>query len=113
MQTLPIDATRLGTLTYLSSTPVLRDGSPAIDRATGLPRHEIQLLQQLPPSGDITPRPEVMLVKIPAAEAPTITPMAPVALTDVNAFIWESGGRSGVSLSAAGVEPVGGGRRGE
>ena len=52
-------------------------------------------------------------VTVPSSVPITITPGQPLTLINPRVMHWETGGRSGMSWSADGIEQPGGGRRGE
>lgn len=95
----------LGTMSALSVERGQRDGAP--QERNGVPVWVVTVLHQTParPDGSV-PKPAVEQVKVATLTEPKLAPMTPVTFSELTAMVWSMEGRSGVALSASGVQAV-------
>lgn len=99
MRSIPVDQTRLD-IKAIDVAPKHRDGVQTLN-ADNVPVWTVQAL--------VTPtegKAELVVVNVPAAQSPSLVPLAPVEFKDLTARSWEMNGRSGVSFSATTVRAV-------
>ncbi len=108
MRMFPIDTARLGVVRGIEVRPDTDQNGEAKRSQDGVPVWVVEVLHHAE-SG----RAEVERVKVVAADAPTVMPLAPVRFVDLVARPWQLGSRSGVALFAAAVEaaPIKAGER--
>lgn len=98
MQVMPIDSSRLGSATFVSSEPDPVYGTGEQKDRGGIPVWAVETLIR-PEDG----RSSVEVVKVAAASSPEFEPLTPLDFENLIARHWENNGRSGVALSADGV----------
>lgn len=109
MQTIPVDAARLGGFLALSVAPDAdAHGTQKTDRE-GRPLWRVECLHRPPQTGDFAPKAQIEVIKIAAPAAPRVAEMTPVTFTGLVARFWEMSGRAGLSLSADAVHSAKGG----
>lgn len=102
MQRMMLDEHKNGKFQVVEVVPrVDRDGVQRTDRE-GTNQWELQLLHRQEDGG----KPDVAIVRVTNSEEPTFKAMEEVRLKGFQAFHWEMGDRSGVSLSAEEAVPV-------
>ncbi|WP_147271171.1 hypothetical protein [Brevibacterium aurantiacum] len=102
MQVMPIDSTRLGSITFVSSEPDAVFGTGEQKERNGLPVWAVETLIR-PEEG----RSSVEVVKVAAPSSPGFEPLTPLNFDSLIARHWENNGRTGISLSADGVNAAG------
>jgi len=102
MRSFPIDLEKVGIFRAVEVRPDLDDTGTQKKNSLGLPVWVVDVLHY---SGDS--RAEVERVKIAAEKEPTVVPLAKLRFIDLVARPWQMGSRSGVSLSASGLEMAG------
>ena len=95
MKSIPVDVSRLTPLILVAVNPHMRDGEVVIK--DGTPIHTVSVLRP-PRDGQ---RVETFEVRVPApGVAKDLSTLSPVVFTELDAFHWQMGDRSGISFSA-------------
>lgn len=107
MQTIPVDQHEAGSFLVLSIAPATDETGTQTENRDGIPQWKIECLHRPQAREDFTPKAGVEVVKIAARTAPTVPDMTPVRFQNLVARMWTMGTRSGISLSADAVQPLG------
>jgi hypothetical protein len=74
-------------------------GQPRIDKATGLPLWQVQVMALDESGGDV--------IAVTVAGEPKVTPGRAVTITDLVALPWSQDGRSGIAYRADAITGIG------
>lgn len=102
MQVMPVDIDRLGSVTFVSAEPDAVFGTGEQKERNGVPVWAVETLVR-PDEG----RSSVEVVKVAAPASPDFEPLTPLRFDRLVARHWENNGRTGISLSADGVNAAG------
>lgn len=106
MRVYPIDTARTGQFQFIQAMAKRGEGGEQATTNDGLPRWVVQVLVTPLPVAGFEPKATLEEINIADRYAPDLMPMSDVDFPGLVARPWSMNGRSGISLSAEGVQQL-------